>query len=30
MRSPYAYGYLRDPHMHTGIDIDPRMHMGIA
>ena len=30
MRSPYAYGDLRDPHMHTGIDFDPRMHMGIT
>ena len=27
MQSPYAYG---DPHMHTGIDFDPRMLMGIT
>ena len=30
MRSPYAYGDLRDPLMHAGIDLDPRMHTGIA
>jgi hypothetical protein len=30
MRSLYAYGDLRDPHMHVGIDFDPRMHMGIT
>ena len=30
MRSPYAYGDLCDLHMHTGIDLNPRMHTGIA
>jgi len=30
MQSSYAYGDLRDPHMHTGIDLDPRMHTGIV
>ena len=30
MQSPYAYGALRDTHLHTGIKINPRMHMGIT
>ncbi len=30
MRSPYAYGDLWYPRMHTGIDLDHHMHMGIA
>ena len=30
MRSPYAYGDLRDPRMHMGIHLDPRMHTGIT
>jgi hypothetical protein len=30
MQSQYAYGDLSDPHVHTGIKINPRMHTGIA
>ncbi len=27
LQSPYAYGYHQDPHMHTGIQLNSRMHM---
>ena len=30
MRSPYAYGDHRDPRMHTGIQLNSRMHTGIG
>jgi hypothetical protein len=30
MQSLYAYGDLWYPRMHTGIDLNPHMHMGIA
>jgi hypothetical protein len=30
MQSLYTYGDLCYPRMHTGIDLDPHMHMGIA
>ena len=30
MRSPYANGDLRDPHVHTGIDLDLLIHTGIT
>ena len=30
MQSPYAYRDSLDPHMHTGIDLDPCMYTGIS
>ena len=30
IKSQYAQGDLHIPHMHMGIDLNPRMHMGIS